>query len=352
VVAEPKKKEHKPRKTKRSLYCCFELAYENIAVFRDLLTTISEGFTDEIPLQIQENALAIRVMDPSRVKLANYLFTKDMFEEWQVRQQNHKYPMPQLPVTVIVPVKEVLYAIEKAGKDARVRFEIGVVFSTIGVKTTVAVQKPLFCPKCGLATTNNQLPNNKRGKKGNLYKCPCGWRGKVRTWTKKVKTHETSVETDESTFLIMVKEKTEESWKINFLEDEYEEPPMPILRPEAQFKVTTCDFRAKVERLGKRMDTITFVGKPDRLILHGASDVLSGDIELKKSSDIVLELRCDVEQKATYPTNHLLSVLPKKTVAEVINLEYSKDMPIKITALTTLGDSTIEYFIAPRIESE
>jgi len=352
VVAEPIKKEPKPRKTKRSLYCCFELAYGNIGVFRELLTIISEGFTDDLPLHIFEDGIGVRVMDPSRISMANYVIRKSTFEEWQVRQQNHDYPMPQLPVTVMVPVKEVLYAIEKAGKDARVRFEIGVVFSTIAVKTVATMRKPEKCPNCGAPTTDNQLPSHKRGKKGNLYKCICGWRGKVRTWQKKVKTYETSVEQDESMFFIMVKEKTEESWKIDFLEENYEEPPLPILHPEAHFKVAACEFRAQIERLKKRMDTAVFVGKPDKLIVHGASDVISGNIELKKGSDIVLDLRCNAEQKAKYAIDHLLSVLPKKTVAEVINLEYSKDIPIKITALTTLGDSTIEYFIAPRIESE
>lgn len=354
VVAEPKK-EHKPRKTKRSLYLAFELAGSTIAVFKELLTAISEGFTDELPLQIQENTLAVRVMDPSRVKLANYLFTKDMFEEWDVRQQNHKYKMLPLPATVTVPLKEVLFAINNAGKDDKVRFEIAVVFSTIAIKEVVTMRKPELCPKCGISTEDcyNRLAKDKRGKKGNLYKCQCGWRGKVRTWKKKTKTYVTDVETDESKFIITVKEKAEESWTVKYLEGKTEEEiPVPKLPSEAQFKLVAPEFRAKIERLGKRADHIHVIGQPDKLILEGESDIISGKIELKKGSDMLLDIRCNKEQKAVYSTSQLLSILPKKTVAEVISLEFSKDMPIKITALTSLGDSRIEYFLAPRIEVE
>jgi len=353
VVAEPKKP--KPRKSKRSLYLAFELAYDRIAVFRELLTTISEGFDDELPLQIQENAIAVRVMDPSRVKMANYLFTKDMFEEWQVTQQNHRYKMAPLPATITVPLKEVLFAFNNAGKDDKVRFEIAVVFSTIAVKTVANLRKPVSCPKCGVSTEDcyNRLARDKRGKKGNLFKCQCGWRGKVRRWSKKVKEYETEVEDKESKFQITVKEKTEETWGIEFLEGkEEEEIPLPKLITEAKFKIVAPYFRAKVERLGKRVDHIHVIGQPDKMILEGSSDIIAGKIELKRGSDMLLDISCHKEQKAVYSISQLLSILPKKTVAEVINLEFSKDMPIKITALTTLGDSTIEYYIAPRISTD
>jgi DNA polymerase III sliding clamp (beta) subunit (PCNA family) len=346
------KKEHKPRKTKRAVYVTFELAYDNIATFRELLKVLDDAFTDEVPLQIHQDGLAITVMDTSRVQMANYFISKTAFEEWLV-SNNTRYNMATLPVDVTVPLKEVLYAIEKAGKDAKVRFEIKVVYSTVGVNTVAKARKPEKCPKCGKETLHNQLPSEKRGKKGNRYKCECGWRGKVRTWTKKTKVYETEIEDKESQFTVTVKEKTVETWDVKLLEQRSEEKvPLPLIRFNAMYKLVASDFRDIIERIKKRTDAVRFVGSANDLTLKGYSDYISGNVKIAKGSDIMLDVECRGEEKALYSIANLLSILPKKTVSEIMTLEFSTDMPTRITAYTNLGNSKIEYYLAPRIETE
>lgn len=345
------KKEHKPRKTKRAVYVTFELAYDRIAIFRELLKVLDDAFTGEVPLQIHEDGLSIRVMDASRVQMANYEIRKNAFEEWRVSNYT-RYGMVALPVVVTVPLKEVLYAIEKAGKDAKVRFEVKAVYSTVGVNTVVKVRKPEKCPKCGKETVYNQLPPQKRGKKGNRHKCECGWRGKVRTWTKKTKVYETEIEDKESQFTITVKEKTVETWDVKLLEPATVETlPSPIVYFNARYKLVASDFRDIIERMKKRTDAIRFVGSEKDLTLKGYSDYISGSVKITKGSDVMLDVECRGEQKALYSIANLLAILPKKTVAEIMTLEFSTDMPARITAYTNLGDSKTEYYLAPRIES-
>jgi len=353
-VAE--KKEVKPRKTKRAVYVAFELAYDRTGILRELLKVLDDAFTDEIPLQIHEDGLAIRVMDASRVQMANYFISKTAFEEWLV--SNHtRYNMAALPVSVTVPLKEVLYAIEEAGKDTRVRFEIRAVYSTVGINRVVKVRKPERCPNCGKETLYNKLPTEKRKTKTTKrsetesYKCACKWRGKVRTLLKKVQVYESAIEDKESQFIIIVKEKTVETWNVKLLEQPTEEQvPLPIVRFNARYKLVAPEFRGKIERLKKRMDAVRLVGSEEVLTVKGASDYIAGDIQIKKGSDILLDAECRGEEKATYSIANLLALLPKKTVAEVMALEFSTDMPARITAYANLGDSTIEYYIAPRIE--
>lgn len=346
------KKEVKPRKTKRAIFVAFQIGDNRIGTFKELLKVLEDAFSEEIPLQIHNDGLAIRVMDASRVQMANYFFSQRSFDEFVVGNKTG-YKQVDLPVNVTVPLSDILYAIDEAGRDAIVRFEINAVYSTVRVNKMLDMRKPDKCPNCKKETLSNQLPWGKRGKKENRYKCICGWRGKVRTWKKKARVYETDIEEKESRFTITVKTGTTEKWDVKLLEPSTEEqPPLPLIRLNTKFKLVAADFRAKIERLQKRMDHISLLASNEGLRLKGASDYLAGDVEIKRGSDMLLDVDCIGEEKAIFSIAALLSILPKKKVSDLMTLEYSTDMPVRITAQTDLEESVIEYYLAPRIEDD
>lgn len=234
VPKEQKPKEHKPRKVYSGIAVRFVLANGRINIFRELMNIANDSFNDdELPLSIDMEGLSTKIMDPSRVRMLDYFIHKSAFEEWWVHSLG-KYPMVQPPTTVVLPIGEILYTIEKAGKDARAEYELQLVFATVAKRIQIEQRKPQNCPKCGKPTTRNLLPEGKRGKKKNRYKCECGWRGKVRVWMKKTRIHETTIEKELSKLTVTVQERDTEHWEIKPLEETVEDLPSQFSKRTAK----------------------------------------------------------------------------------------------------------------------
>lgn len=350
---EEQQKQRKPRITKTAMNVEFELAGDSLSIFRELLKTFKDAIGDELPIEIHEEKLILRSMNATRVKMANHVLYKGMFEEWHVVNKT-KYKPAELPIRIKVPITDLIYAIEDAGKDAKARFYITVLFATHGSWEKVKVRKPEKCPKCGVYTTDNQLPWDKRGKKKNRYKCVCGWRGKVRVWERKQKVTTTEV-LNESSVTIEVLERTKETYKVKLLDNEISEmPPLPIIHYDGHFKLVGKDFKAKLERLQKRTDHFKIVGSEEGIILSGQDDFVEMAIKMERGSDVLLVADANGVSKALFPLNEVLSILPKPSVAQIIGIDYSTDMPMRITwQIDKLGvDCLTEYYVAPRIETE
>jgi predicted RNA-binding Zn-ribbon protein involved in translation (DUF1610 family) len=346
-------KERKPRITRTAMNVTFELARESLMVFRELLRTYKEAISDELLMEIHSDKLIIRDMDSGRIKMANYVLYPNMFEEWHVDNKT-KYKHAPLPIRIKMPVEDVIYAIEDAGKEAKARFDISLVLKTYSKTERVAVRKPDKCPKCGRPTTWNQLPENKRGKKGNRYLCECGWRGKVRRWERNERLVITEVD-EEAKTTIEVEEQTKETYKVTIFKEESPElPPLPIIYYDGNFKLVAKDFKAKLERLRKRTDGFKMIGSEKGLELTGKGDLIDISIRIDKHTDILLDADVLAECVATYSLDEVLSILPKPSVAQIIGIEYKTDMPLKLTwIINSLGTScTAEFYVAPRISVE
>jgi hypothetical protein len=354
-IAEVKEqpKQHKPRIFRTAMNVEFELAGDSLGIFRELLKTFEDAIHDELPIEIDTEKLTLRSMDPSRIKMANYVLHKSMFEEWSVANKT-KYKSAELPIHITVPIKDLIYAIEDAGKDAKARFYISTVFATSGSWIKVKVRKPDKCPKCGRYTTENQLPLNKRGKKNNRYKCVCGWRGKVREYERRERAITTKVLHD-SNITIEVIEQTKETYKVKIFDEETPEmPPIPIIHYDGHFKLVGKEFKAKLERLRKRTDCFKIVGSADGIILSGQGDFVDVSIKIDRGSDILLVADANGTSEAVFSLDEVLSILPKPSVAQIIGIEYSTDMPLRLSwIINSLGTSCLaEFYVASRISME
>ncbi|GEM_PF-1691468 len=350
VIEEEKEEKPKRRTFKRSATVVFEVGYGVLPVFKELLKTFESAINDELPFEIHPNQLIIKCLDVSRVKMAKYWLSKNIFEEWDV---NGKIKAEDFPIRFTVPVNEVLYALDKISKEARARFEANIIYEewTETIKG-VEVRKPPFCPKCGLPTVYNQLPPEKRGKRKQTkkYKCKCGWRGKVRIWTRteKVKHREFS---SDSELKITVKDKTEQTYEIKLFPYEPEDVPEPKILFDAKFKVDSKEFREILDKMSKRCENFDIVGKDNEFKLKGEGENVKITIEAKRHSVVLLDGETNGEVKARYSIGHVLSVMPKPKIAQVVSLEYANDMPLKLTwFIDSFGaEGLAEFYIAPLI---
>lgn len=344
---KPAEKPKIPRKTFAAITAIFAIANGTVPIFRELLETLKEAISDEIPIEIHQDKLVLRAMDASRVKMANFVLHKEIFEEWHVTNKT-KYNSAPLPTRILVPLEDLIYTIKAAGKDANVKFQFNLVFSTVKRPIRVTVRKPETCPKCGKPTDFNIIPKEKQVR--NKYKCGyCKWRGKVRTWKHTEKEVEVEA-TQDSNIQVEVTERTKEKYKLKVLEPSKEELPVPKISYNAKFKLVAKDFQDKLKRMAEKTDHTAIVGSDKELKLLGDSDTLNIDVTLEKGSDILLVAEANSEQRAVFSLGQLISIMPKPKVANIVGLEYTTDMPMRVSWFTSLGVSTIEFYIAPRIE--
>jgi len=339
MVEEIKKR----RFRKRSLYARFVVGKDELKLFKDLIKALKDGIYDEIPLTINYDDLSIRYMDPSRVMMADINLRKYCFYEWEVSTLKDMPRIVELPQTVLVNADDVLYALGDI-KNQNVTFEVKLGFRTWKDKETITVRKPDKCPKCGLPTVDNQLPYDKRGKDGRSYRCRCGWRGKVRERSKKVKVERAEFfEPRELTI-----STHDEVYDFSILDKVDDVPPVPAIHFDAKVTVALEMFRKKLKKLSKRFDTVTFIAKDETFIVKGKGETGSGKLVLSYSNgnDMLLNVEANGEQKAHYSINNLLYVLPK--LGEVATLEFSSDLPLK-TSIKTGIDAQIDFYLAPKL---
>lgn len=285
----------------------FELASDRIETLRKVLKVLDSEFEcDELPIRIGMEEFVIRFMDPSRYKMVNFVISKVEFEEW--RFPSTKVKTAKFPVTVAVRMKDFLYAIGDVGKDVKVRFEIDAVWATV-VKTRTEEKK-------------------------------------------QVKYKETTLEKGD--LRITVRGGTVETYDLKLIDYAPEEEPKPKISHHAQFKLIAPDFRAKIERVQKKVDHCLLIGTPDRLTIEGSGDTVKATIAVEKGGEILLDIKCKHlhEEKVTLSIDQLLSILPPKKVAELITLELATDMPVKTKWFTNFRESTLEFYLAPRIDVE
>jgi hypothetical protein len=345
------KKERKPRTTYTAIRCMFKLTEAYLLIFREILKTIEDAFSDELPFEFDMDKLVLRVMDASRVKMVNVVLPKEVFEEWHVSGDG-KHKLPELPVRVKLPIADVIYTIESVSKEAKATFEFTAIFATTKKKVRVDVRRPETCPKCGVLTNYNALPKEKQVK--NRFKCVrCGWRGKVRKWQKSVRVAETEVMTD-SKLTATVEDDTRDKHNLKILDENVEAIPTPIVHFNAKFKLVAKKFKEKLQKLAKKTDHFKIEGSRDGVILSGASDMMDSAITIERGSDILLDIDAPSKpESAVFSLDQITSIMPEKpNVAELVGVDYSTDSVMRLTWHTNIREATVEYYVAPRIETE
>ncbi|MEM2355496.1 MAG: hypothetical protein QXO00_04165 [Candidatus Bathyarchaeia archaeon] len=361
-VVEEKAKvnlERKPRFFRRGFNAVFELSGESAVVFKGLVKHLAGEFfgksyygADALTVGFELDGLAVRVMDSGRVKLADVKLNKCDFDEFSVNPYK-RWRLPELPAYVGLPMNELLYALESVGKDARVRFSVVGVYKCRSYVETKTFRVPEVCPKCGRQThpALNALPADKRGKDGRSFKCSnCGWRGKVREKTRKVRVWRCDMDRDSCEVVVEVVEGDRcERFALTVFEPEVLEASLPKIPVSVTVKLALKDFYAVLDRLGKKCETVKVEASSDGLTLHGKGDFVKAEFPIKRGSDMLLDIKAKGKTTATYKVDELKACLPR--LGDIATISFSENMPIKTEINTPLANSTVSFWLAPVIQS-
>lgn len=346
--------ENKPRKRrfKSCVECCFGFEGDRAVEFKrlmDWLIGLADGIghygSSVIPLLLHPSSVEVKFLDWDRILLPHVVLRKaDMDNFWFGGNANKRF---SFPAEVVLPAKKLEYIIEGVGRDSRLDFVFKLRYETWASVKRVEVRKPETCPKCGKYTVNNQLPFNKRGKRGDRYKCVCGWRGKVRVKTRKVKVYESQI-LDDSLVEVEVGGDGKERFEVSPLTSSIAED-RPAVVPQIKFtgkvKVLRSEFIKKLRRVKKLSDIAVFEAKLGSLTLTvKEEEIKTARFELDSST----LLDCQGRAKSAYNVARMIQAIPP--IGTATTLQFANEMPILMSASPEhLVSSITECWQAPVI---
>ncbi|KKR01610.1 MAG: polymerase sliding clamp protein [Candidatus Woesebacteria bacterium GW2011_GWB1_39_12] len=138
--------------------------------------------------------------------------------------------------------------------------------------------------------------------------------------------------------------------KIPLLEASEEEPPYPKIRFNANVKIVLADLLEVFKDMEKHGDNFRLTATREEFKIETVTELTEQVYPFEKGSDVMLELDVREPSKATFNLKYMLDILKQlKTAFEIVTLEWSTNLPLKISGENIQG-ATVEYFLAPRIE--
>lgn len=134
---------------------------------------------------------------------------------------------------------------------------------------------------------------------------------------------------------------------IAFEEGDEKDPPTPRLDLNGHCSVKSADFTRAIKDAKIFADYAQITLTDSLLIIAANGD--TGDVASEISE--LQELQVKGTQTSMYSLEYLVDIMKVDAVSDLLLLEFSSDLPVKITAQLE-HDSVIQFLLAPRVEGE
>ena len=169
---------------------------------------------------------------------------------------------------------------------------------------------------------------------------------------KRDETLEIRLDESASQLIVVIRGKYTRTFRMPTLEVSEEEVPTPNVTFNAKVTLTTDGLKQSLEDVALVSDHVRIETDGEKFLMSAKGDIMGADIELQKGSDALLSLEVKEPCRATYPLSYLSDIVKAASAtSEVVDLEFSTDMPIKLDFKQPY-DGTLIYYLAPRIEVE
>ncbi|MHA1648757.1 MAG: proliferating cell nuclear antigen (pcna) [Candidatus Helarchaeota archaeon] len=134
-------------------------------------------------------------------------------------------------------------------------------------------------------------------------------------------------------------------------EGDEEEVPTPSIDFNAKFSLNTDELQRAIKDAQIVGEYITFSVSEESFILEASGD--SGDVTIELE-DFIEKPVLKGKESAIYSLEFLADIIKAGSVAGIVNIEFSSEMPVKfefpLDSNNEMGK--IVYFLAPRVEEE
>lgn len=139
-------------------------------------------------------------------------------------------------------------------------------------------------------------------------------------------------------------------FKTHMMEPYDEEVPQPKIFFKANGRLAVKAFETAIKDAGLVSEHIKFALNDEQMKISAVGDLGSAESEWDKASDDLLELKGEEEATATFTLTYMNDIVGAlKPLADVVNIELSTDMPIKIVGECKNPQVEVTFYLAPCI---
>jgi proliferating cell nuclear antigen len=171
--------------------------------------------------------------------------------------------------------------------------------------------------------------------------------------TGKDETVELSLDEKTGKLKIAIRGKYARTFIMPTLEAMEEEVPTPKVTFNVKAKTTTEGLREAIEDANLVSDHVRIEADKEKIVMNASGDIMGATIEFKSGGDVLLEMEVKEASKATFSLSYLSEIVRAAVpTSEIVVMEFSTDMPIKLDFLQQEKEGKLKFFLAPRIEVE
>jgi len=128
------------------------------------------------------------------------------------------------------------------------------------------------------------------------------------------------------------------------------DPKVPNLNLPAKVAVASEELQKGIKAAESISDHIALNAQPDgfEMVSEGDTDSVS----LKLSKDQLVSLECKENVRSLFPLDYFSNMIRAIPVGTVITMSVGNDYPVKLEFSIADGRGTVNYLLAPRIESD
>ncbi|MBR4226775.1 MAG: DNA polymerase sliding clamp [Candidatus Methanomethylophilaceae archaeon] len=130
----------------------------------------------------------------------------------------------------------------------------------------------------------------------------------------------------------------------------FSDPKVPDLHLKASIGISVDELKRGISAADTISDHITMKASPERFELSCEGDTDSVSLSVEKSA--LVELSTDSEVCSMFPLDYFSNIIKAVPGGTVINIELDDDYPMKLLFGIADKHVSVNYLLAPRIESE
>jgi len=160
---------------------------------------------------------------------------------------------------------------------------------------------------------------------------------------------ELSLDEKKSFLLVTFKGKAERSFQVPLIDISSSEVPSPKIDFDAELTISASFLQNAFKDAALISSHITLGCDEEKFFIKANSSKGNLNEETKKDKDVLPEMRVKTECKSMFPLDYLQDMLKAASGADNVSLFIKSNAPIKIAY--PIGEASIMYYLAPRIES-
>ncbi|MCR6668427.1 MAG: proliferating cell nuclear antigen (pcna) [archaeon YNP-WB-040] len=143
--------------------------------------------------------------------------------------------------------------------------------------------------------------------------------------------------------------KAERNFSIPLLDIAGEEIASPSLEFNVHSRLASEVFEDAIKDASLISDYVKISAEGDVLKISASGERGDVEVKLSEASGSLIELNVKEPSSSTYSLNYLEDLVKASSASEILVLEFSTDMPLKLS-FELPNEGRITYYLAPRVE--